>query len=203
MCRDYRLTALARLCHGCLVTEHNSGPMRRWLAIYLGLRAVVITVLGILLLIRPDDTVRTLARVAGAVLLVLGTIDIGASLTRGALSSIRGLIVFRGALTVGVGGLLLAITDATVTVLALLLGMQLVVGGGVSLLVSVRLRRRVAAWQWVAVRGVLTLGVGVAALFWPGLTVASLAILVGVQWILGGIVSTAVAVAVAARPGTA
>ena len=81
-----------------------------------------------------------------------------------AVSSLRLLLLLRGAVTVGIGAILLALTDVTVTVIAILIGMQLVVGGGVSILVSVRLRGRVRAWRAVAVRGLITLAIGVVAL---------------------------------------
>jgi uncharacterized membrane protein HdeD (DUF308 family) len=159
-----------------------------------------VTGLGVLLLIMPHDTVRAMARLGGVALLVLGAVDLVAPVVRGALASIRSIIVIRGILTVSVGVALLATTDATVKVLAILLGMQLVVGGGVSLLVAVRLRRRFSGWQGVAARGLIQLAVGFVVLLVPGLSVEALAVLFGVQWVVGGVVSTAAAVAVASRP---
>jgi uncharacterized membrane protein HdeD (DUF308 family) len=172
---------------------------RRWLALYLLLRAVAITVLGILLLLRPNDTLRSLARIAGSLLVLIGSIDLVVPVARGAISSVRGLIVLRGALTVGVGAMLLGLTDATISVIVTLLGMQLVVGGGVSLLLAMRLKGRVAS-AGLVVRGTLALGTGIAALVWPAPTVATVVMLYGLQWILSGLVSSVVAVDLAARP---
>ena len=168
-----------------------------WLTLYLLARALAATVLGILLLVRPDDTVRTLARLGGILLLVIGGVDLAASLVRAAFAPVRMLIFARGVLTLGAGGILLALTDATVTVIAIVLGMQLVVGGGVSMLLSVRLRAQVVDWRAIAVRGLIGAVVGIVALAWPDRSVATLSVLFGVQWLLSGVVSTGVAVRVA------
>jgi uncharacterized membrane protein HdeD (DUF308 family) len=181
------------------VTGDEPRVSRWWLTVYLLARALAATVLGILLLVRPDDTVVTLARITGILLLVIGGVDLTASLVRAAMAPIRVAVLLRGALTVGVGVVLLALTDATVTVVAIVLGMQLVVGGGVSMVLAYRLRSRVADWRAIALRGLLTLAVGTLALVWPSKSVATLAVLFGVQWILSGIVSTAVAVRMATR----
>ena len=185
----------------CVMANDGVRDGRWWLTLYLLARALAATVLGILLLIRPDDTVRTLARVSGILLLVIGAIDLAASLVRIALAPIRILVLARGALTVGAGIVLLALTDATVTVIAIVLGMQLVVGGGVSLLLSVRLRSRVAGWRVLAVRGLVTVGIGLVVLVLPDKAVATLAVLFGVQWILSGISSTTVAMRLATQGG--
>ena len=189
-------------CHGAGVTANRSAATQRWLILYLLGRALAATVLGILLLVRPDDTVRTLAQISGILLLILGTIDMAASMVQVALSAVRLLVLSRGVLTFGAAVLLLALTDTTVTVIAIILGMQLVVSGGVSLLLSIRLRPRVAGWVAIALRGLVTLAIGVVALAWPERSVATLAVLFGVEWILSGLVSTTAAVRAASHPVT-
>jgi len=182
------------------VTAPGSGAARRWLTAYLLARALAATVLGILLLVRPDDTVHTLARITGTLLAVIGVVDLAASLLRAALAPVRFIVLARGVVTLGAGILLLVVTDATVSVIAIVLGMQLVVGGGVSMVVSYRLRERVGGWPAIAVRGLVGAGIGVVALVWTDRSVATLAVLFGVQWLLSGMVSTAVAVRLAMRP---
>ena len=186
--------------HGARVTAPGTSATRRWLAVYLLARALAATVLGMLLLMRPDDTVHTLARVTGILLAVIGAVDLAASLVRVALAPVRLIVLARGVMTLGAGLLLLVLTDATVTVIAIVLGMQLVVGGGVSVVLSYRLRGRVDGWPAIAARGLVGVGIGVVALVWSDRSVATLAVLFGVQWLLSGVVSTAVAVRLAMQP---
>lgn len=192
------MTAAVPVCQGPGVDRH--AVPRRWLTGYLLVRAVVFTVLGLLLVIRPGETVRTLARFTGGVLVVLGAIDLVAAAVRGPGRSVRELVALRGLVTVGLGTVALLLTDATITVLAIVIGMQLVVGGGVSLLLGVWSRAETRAWRGMALRGALAAAVGVGAIFWPDKSVTALGIVLGVQWLLSGVVSTAVAVAIASRP---
>lgn len=182
--------------------DRRSVP-RRWLAGYLLVRAVVFTVLGLLLVIRPGETVRALARVTGGVLVLLGMIDLVAAATPGPGRAVRELVALRGVVTAGLGVVALLLTDATITVLAIVIGMQLVVGGGVSLLLGVWTRGEGRAWRGIAVRGAVAAAVGVGAIFWPDKSVVALGVVLGIQWLLSGIVSTTVAVTLASRPGQA
>lgn len=170
-----------------------------WLIGYLLVRAVLVTVVGILLLIRPTDTALAFARFVGWFLLFLALVDLLAAVTPGPNRSTRRLVLLRAILTAAVGALMVILTDVTVTALAILVGMQMVVSGGVNVLVSVQLRSRVDAWVGVALRGALALTAGILALVWPRVTVIVLAVILGVQWLIGGLVSAATAVAVASR----
>jgi uncharacterized membrane protein HdeD (DUF308 family) len=170
-----------------------------WLIGYLLVRAVLVTVVGILLLIRPTDTALAFARFVGWFLLFLAFIDLLAAVMPGPNRSTRRLVLLRAILTGAVGTLMVVLTDVTVTAIAILVGMQMVVSGGVNVLVSVQLRSRVDAWVGVALRGALALAAGILALVWPRVTIIVLAVILGVQWLIGGLVSATTAVAVASR----
>lgn len=177
---------------------------RRWLIAYLLVRAVVVTVIGLLLLLRPGDTVRTLAQALGWVLLVLGSVDVIAAATGGAPATVRWLVLGRGAVTIGIGAAVALLTDATITVVAILAGMQLVVGGGVSVLLGTIVREEGRPVVWgVLARGVVTALVGAALIAWPEKSVVAVAVVLGIQWLVSGFVSTAVAVALGTRARTA
>jgi uncharacterized membrane protein HdeD (DUF308 family) len=175
----------------------RSRSLRLWLAGYLLVRAVVITVLGLLMLLRPTDTVLTVVRFIGVVLLVLTALDLAAAAFPGPERRTRRLLLVRGLITGLIGALLVLLTDVTVTAVAIMVGMQMVVSGGVSLLVAVQLRRSIAAWVGLGARGGMALAAGVLALVWPRVTIVVIAVILGIHWLVGGLVSTATAVAVA------
>jgi uncharacterized membrane protein HdeD (DUF308 family) len=174
-------------------------PLQVWLVGYLLVRAVAVTVVGILLLTRPSDTVLTLTRFVGWVLIALAVIDLVAAMTPGPERSTRRLILLRALLTGVVGTVMVLLSDVTVTAVAILVGMQLVVSGGVNVLVSLQMRSRVDAWVGVTARGALALIAGILALVWPRVTIVVIALILGMQWLIGGLVSAATAVAVASR----
>lgn len=161
------------------------------------LRALAFTVLGLLLLLRPGDTVRTLTRLVGIVLLTLGSIDLVVGSLPVSTGAVRRLVLLRGAVTVVLGIALTTLTDASLTVVAILAGMQLVIGGGVSLLLGSWSRGDVAGWKGVVARGAITVLAGGLVIAWPQKTVEIVAIVLGIEWLISGAVSTAVAVTVA------
>jgi uncharacterized membrane protein HdeD (DUF308 family) len=166
-----------------------------WLIAYLLLRAVVITTIGILLLIRPHETVHRVAAFVGWVLLVLAFIDVLAA-AYGPDSATRRLLWVRAAFTAIVGLVLALLTTVSVTAVAVLIAMYLVVTGGVSVVLGLHLRSEVKAWIGMAVRGGVALAAGISALVWPRLTIVVIAVILGVHWVIGGLVSVSTAVGV-------
>ena len=158
--------------------------LRLWLLGFLLARAVVVTAVGILLLLRPSDTIHTMARLLGVILMVFGAIDLVLGLVPGADRRSRRLVLLRGLLTAAIGAVVFFLTEVTVTAVAILVGMQLVVSGGVSVLLSLQVRRRVGAWIGVTVRGLISIVTGALALVWPRATVAVLAVLFAVFFFL-------------------
>jgi uncharacterized membrane protein HdeD (DUF308 family) len=187
------------MCHGPAV-EPITKRQRTWLVGYLLVRAVVVTVIGLLLVLRPTDTAHAVARIAGGLLLAIGVIDLVAPILRGSTRRLRFPLVIRGLVAIAIAFAVLLMTDATITVVSIILGIQLVVGGGVSLMVSVRLRDRVKGWVGFAIRGAVSVAAGAVAIGWPGITVTALAAVLGVQWLLSGVLSTVIAVRVAGSP---
>lgn len=172
---------------------------RRAIAAYMLVRAVIFTVLGLLLLLRPGETVRALAQLVGLVLLTLGSIDLVVSARSAAAPVVRRLILLRGVTTAGVGAVLVALTDASLTVVAILAGMQLVIGGGVSSLLGSWSRHEVRAWKGVVARGALTVVAGALVIGWPQKSIEIIAVILGIDWLLSGAVSTVVAVAAVSK----
>jgi uncharacterized membrane protein HdeD (DUF308 family) len=165
-----------------------------WLIGYLLLRAVVVTTLGVLLLIRPHDTVHRVAAFVGWVLIVLAVIDALAAVSPGPDPTTRRLLWVRAAFTAIVGLVLALLTTVSVTAVAVLIAMHLVVTGGVNVILSLHLKAEVKAWIGMAMRGGLAMIAGILALVWPGLTIVVVAVILGVHWVVGGLVSVSTAV---------
>jgi uncharacterized membrane protein HdeD (DUF308 family) len=85
------------------------------------------------------------------------------------------------------GLVLLFWPDRSVTVVARLTGILLIVVGVGDLLETFRNHRSGSYWGLMAVRGVLNLGFGAALLFWPGPTVHVLAWVFGLDLVLTGV----------------
>ncbi|MEX2322668.1 MAG: DUF308 domain-containing protein [Acidimicrobiia bacterium] len=178
-----------------VLSRFRRASTRMWLIAYLLLRAVVITTLGILLLIRPHETVHRVAAFVGWVLIVLAVIDVLAA-AYGPDRVTRRLLWVRAAFTAIVGLVLALLTTVSVTAVAVLIAMYLVVTGGVSVILGIHLRSEIKAWIGMAVRGGLALVAGILALVWPRLTIVVVAVILGVHWLVGGLVSLSTAVGV-------
>ena len=136
------------------------------------------------------------AALAGIILMAFGAIDVLAALPDAGAGR-RILLGARGAVTIAVGLVAILLTDVAVTTLAILLGMHLVMTGGVALLVGITLRDQVRHWWLTAIRASIFVIAGLVTVLWPSITVGALAIVYGVQWLLGGALSVATAVDVA------
>lgn len=172
--------------------------LRAWLVVYLLVRAGAVTVFGAFLLLRPHDTVDALATLAGMVLIAFGIVDVAAAVPAW-LGARRRLIGARGLVTVLIGLVAVLLTDVAVTTLAILLGMHLVLSGGIGLAVGLSLRKGIAAWWGVALRSSLWVVAGLVTVLWPRISIGALAVLYGLQWIFGGLLSAATAGAIALR----
>ncbi|MEJ5255397.1 MAG: DUF308 domain-containing protein [Acidimicrobiales bacterium] len=101
------------------------------------------------------------------------------------------------ALTAGVlaligGVLVLAWPGKTIATIAIVIGIFLAVGGLAQIIDAVMTHRAGTYWGLLLVRGLLDLAVGLLAVFWPGITVWALVLLVGIELILAGVVSVLV-----------
>lgn len=92
-----------------------------------------------------------------------------------------------GAITLVAGLVLLFWPERTITVVARLSGVLLIIVGVADLLETFRNHRSGSYWGLMALRGVLNLGFGAALLFWPGPTVHVLAWVFGLDLVLTGV----------------
>jgi len=150
-----------------------------WLLFLVGVLSMVA---GVIILFKPGDSLATLAVIAGIFLLVDGILELAESLMRGTRN--RGMVALIGALTAIVGVLLIRHPIGGVAAIALLIGLWLIAIGVI---------RFVTAFEeyehrgWHAFAGVVELIAGVVIVANPDIGFATLAVLVGIAFILNGI----------------
>jgi uncharacterized membrane protein HdeD (DUF308 family) len=92
-----------------------------------------------------------------------------------------------GLITLLAGLVLLFWPDRTITVVARLTGVLLIVVGLADLLETFRNHRSGSYWGLLALRGVINLGFGLALLFWPSVTISVVVWLFGLDLVLTGL----------------
>lgn len=117
----------------------KSTPGSRWPGLVIG---GLVIVAGIAAAVWPGATVWVLAVVAGLGLVVTGAITLIGALVGGAEG--RGLRLVLGGVSLVIGIAVLAWPDATLLVLALLIGLRTLVNGVVSIGIGINIRRYAA-----------------------------------------------------------
>ena len=174
----------ARQATDAAATSELGGWARGALVVF----GVLAGVLGVALLINPLAAVGSLATLAGFALIVAGILEIVSPQLRR-----RGVGVLLGVLLLVAGFLALLWPDITLWMLALIVGIGLVVHGVTRVVTAYTLRTSLPGWGWVAAIGVLNVVVGVLALAWPGVTIFALAVLLGVQILVFGVLTVVAA----------
>jgi uncharacterized membrane protein HdeD (DUF308 family) len=99
------------------------------------------------------------------------------------------LFLIRGLFGLALGVLALLYPGATLAVAVILIGAYLIVDGIVAIAKAVQVMRADAHWWVLLLEGILSLAVGVAIFAWPGLSILSLAYLVGYWAIITGVLA--------------
>ena len=149
-----------------------------WLVTLVGVLSLVV---GIVVLFKPGDSLATLAVITGIFLLVDGIIELVAALFHGTQS--RGLVAILGVITAIVGVLLIRHPVAGVTLVALLLGLWLITIGVIRIVAAFE---AVAHRGWGVIAGLIELIAGIVIVANPNIGYATLAILVGIAFIVNG-----------------
>ena len=162
-----------------------------WLFLALGIMAIVV---GVILLL---DLVAAAATLALLVALGFGVTGVSEIITAGRYRSVLGLVA--GGVLVVAAVAAVAWPDITLWALAVVTGIGLISSGVVRIWGAVGLR--LEGWGWLLVGGVISVVVGIMALFWPGATILALAILLGLRMLVFGISEVMFALALR-RSGT-
>jgi uncharacterized membrane protein HdeD (DUF308 family) len=153
-----------------------------WLFLLTGLIGIAA---GVIVLAKPSDSLATLAVVAGIFALLDGTIDLIASLRRH--TDNRGLTAVLGVVSVVVGVLLIRHPIGGVLAIALLIGIWLIAGGVVRMVRAFDQDNR----AWSIVGALVEIAAGIVIVSSPPIGFATLALLVGISFIVYGVATFA------------
>lgn len=154
-----------------------------WLLLLVGALSVVA---GVIILFKPSDSLATLAVIAGIFLLLDGILELVDAFFRR--TAARGTVALLGVLTAIIGVLLIRHPVGSVTAIALLIGIWLIAVGVI---------RFAAAFDdyehrgWHALVGLVELIAGIVIIANPSIGYTTLAILVGISFILNGLATAA------------
>jgi uncharacterized membrane protein HdeD (DUF308 family) len=152
---------------------------------------IVTLVLGVVVTLRPRDTIYAFAIVLGIWLFVAGLFRIVTAIAdREDTAGTRWLMALLGLVSVIVGILFLHRTDETVTTLAFLIGLFWVVGGIIEFFTAYS-EHGSPARGWRVGMGVLAFAAGVVTLVVPNLTLTTLAVIMGIWLIIYGVLEIA------------
>lgn len=141
---------------------------------------------GLVLLIWPERTITVVARIAALLLVAVGLAELFEAVSNRGEGSHWGLVLLRGVVNVTFGAALLFWPGVTVTVLVWVFGLDLVITGVIGLLVSRRVPDDVRTST--VVRAVVSIVFGVLVMAWPSVTLAVLAVIIGLQLIVVGLI---------------
>jgi uncharacterized membrane protein HdeD (DUF308 family) len=143
---------------------------------------------GIVLLFWPDRTVKVVAVLVGVVLVITGLGQILDGISSRSAGSHWGWVLLKGVIDLAFGVVLVVWPGPTVWVLVLIFGIQLIISGIASIVVSRQIPKEYetrSRWLW---RGILGILAGLVVLAWPDATVLVIAVVVGAYLILVGLV---------------
>jgi len=149
-----------------------------WLLLLLGAISIAV---GVVVLAKPSDSLATLAVIAGIFVLVEGVFDLVVSMRRR--TENRGMAAIVGVLSVVVGVLLIRHPIGGVLAIALLIGIWLIAIGVVRFVQAFDRENR----AWNIVLAVIEVVAGIVIVSSPPIGFATLALLVGIAFILNGV----------------
>jgi uncharacterized membrane protein HdeD (DUF308 family) len=123
-----------------------------WMLLLVGLATLAV---GVLLLVAPHRTLSTLAAILGIYLLAIGVIWLAVAI---GVKEARGSALWRGALAVIAGAIVIRHPSDSITVLALAFGLFLLVAGVFELVAAVEYAERRG---WRILEGVVDLAIGI------------------------------------------
>ncbi len=149
---------------------------------------IVTLILGVLVVVRPKDTIYAFAILLGIWLFVAGLFRIVMAIAdHEDTGGTRWMLAILGLLSVIIGILFLRHTEETVTTLAFLIGLFWVVGGIIEFFTAYSDHGSGARGFRIGM-GVLAFAAGVVTLVWPHVTLGVLAVIMGIWLILYGVV---------------
>lgn len=159
-----------------------------WAWVLLLIVGALSVVAGIIVLAKPHISLATLAVVLGIFLLIDGVLEVSWALVRRGENRVVPALV--GVVSAIAGVVLIRHPTRAVVVIALLLGLWLIVLGLIRL---IRVSEEPAHRGWATVSGLVELAGGIVIVASPHIGVATLALLVGIVFIVRGVALCVVA----------
>ncbi|HET6999408.1 MAG TPA: HdeD family acid-resistance protein [Solirubrobacterales bacterium] len=160
---------------GAEATQYRGG---RWLLLIAGVLSVVA---GVIILFKPSESLATLAVIAGIFLLLDGILELADSFMRSTPN--RGLVALIGVLSAIAGVLLIRHPIGGVAAVALLIGIWLIAVGVIRFATAFEEYENRA---WHALAGIIEVIAGVVIVANPDIGFGTLALLVGLGFIVNG-----------------
>jgi uncharacterized membrane protein HdeD (DUF308 family) len=157
-----------------------------WMLLLVGLATLAV---GVLLLVAPHRTLSTLAVILGIYLLAIGVIWLVVAI---GVKEARGSALWRGALAVIAGAIVIRHPSDSITVLALAFGLFLLVAGVFELVAAVEYAERRG---WRILEGVVDLALGILIVSWPQFGIYTFAIVLGIGLLVRGAIEVCLALA--------
>jgi uncharacterized membrane protein HdeD (DUF308 family) len=152
---------------------------------------IVTLILGVLVVLRPKDTIYAFAILLGIWLFVAGLFRIVMAIAdHEDAGGTRWLMAILGLVSVVIGILFFRHTEETVTTLAFLIGLFWVVGGIIEFFTAYS-DHGSPARGWRIAMGVLAFAAGIVTLVVPHLTLTTLAVIMGIWLIIYGVLEIA------------
>jgi uncharacterized membrane protein HdeD (DUF308 family) len=163
-----------------ILTSEEVHHLKRagWLLMLVGLVSIAA---GVIVLLKPSDSLVTLAVIAGIFILIDGAFDLATSFSRR--TENRGLSAIVGVISIVVGVLLIRHPIGGVLAVALLIGIWLIAAGVVGVVRAFDRDHR----AWNIVVGLLEAAAGIVIVSSPPISFATLALLVGIAFIVNGV----------------
>jgi len=161
-----------------------NNPMRKWPAVLFG--GLFSLVLGVVVIAWPDRTLLVLVVLIGIQLMLVGLLRLVFSVADGS-SEGGGLVFLVGLLGIVAGLFVVREPSRTLEILVTVVGLYWLLTGLIDVFGSMREGNKDYAMASMA-GGVITAIGGAVVLFWPGVTLQVLAIIVGLTMIISGLV---------------
>src|SRR4051794_12286865 len=149
----------------------------------IGLLGLAALVVGVVLIFDPVAAARSLALLVGLAFIIGGLLEVavGWDGDHRVFSSILGAVLV-------VGGIVAILwPGVTLGTVAVIIGISLIVHGAGRIGIAVMERHEIPSWGWFVLAGAVNVVVGVLAIAWPQATVFVLALMLGVQIALFGL----------------
>lgn len=154
-----------------------------WLTAAIGLLSIAA---GIIVLLKPGDSLKTIAWIVGVFILIDGIVALFAALSHSTAS--RGLAALIGVLSLIVGVFVIRDPIRGVAAVALFVGIWLIAAGALRFVLAFDVQ---GDRFWRLVVAAVEMIAGVAIVVWPKVGLATLAVLLGISLIVNGMAVTA------------